>query len=44
VSHKTTECSTFSPSFIQFKWKIKPLSLRILKLHKHKPPRVTIIW
>jgi len=42
VSHKTTELSIFSPSVIKLNWKIKPLSLRILKHHKHNPLTVAI--
>jgi len=40
VSHKTTQHSTFSPSVIKFRWKIKPLNLHISKHHKHNP----LLW
>ena len=40
VSHKTTQHSTFSPSVIKFRRKIKPLNLHISKHHKHNP----LLW
>jgi len=44
VSHKTIEHSTFSPSVIKLRWKMQPLSLRILKHYKQKPPHVATFW